>query len=212
MAWIQLLSIQHFEKAGISRTYYPGDWIDIGLQSAQRLVTDGLARFATPQKLGAVLAGCGMVLSGTPAGANKLRAAYPTLAIAPAGANGLPYARTLFWDADLPLRPELVRVGFGLLSTWEVAVPLASYQELAAHVGTPGARERTAAVVRDLRVPLYEPRLVFVRRCRSGEALLDAWQSERDSGDEPRLCLLRALYTVKPLVCALPVSWITKSA
>lgn len=211
MAWVQLLSIQSIEKAGVSRTYYPGDWIEIGGQSAKRMVADGMARYAAPQPLDGMFGG-GVALLGKSSLADPLRSAAPTLPIETVKTPALPYAKTLIWETSFPVRPVLVLVGLNLLETWEVAAPIVSYDQLAAHVGTEQARERTQAVVRDLRVPLYEPRFIFIRRCRAGQALIDAWTEERVSGDDDRLCLLRALYRVKPLLCALPTTWIRQAA
>lgn len=207
MAWIQLLRITQIEKAGVSRTYYPGDWVDVGRQTAQRWVVDGAARWAAPQTFAGSLAGCGVALVGDIEQAARVRTALPQLAVEPIVAPELKFARTLVWQTDFALRPELVPVGFGLLETWEVAAPLVSYDELAIHVGTPEARARTQDVIHDLRVPLYAGRLLFIRRCRAGEELLAAWAVERETGDDDRLCLLRAIYRVKPLICALPTMW-----
>lgn len=207
MAWIQLLRSVPIEKGGVSRTYYPGDWCDVGRQSAQRWVNDGVARWATPQTYASDLSGCGVALSGDASQASRLRTTLPQLAVELATDAALPFARTLFWETSFALRPELVPVGFGLLGTWEVAAPIVSYDTLAVHVGTPDARERTQAIIRDLRVPLYDGRLLFVKRCRAGEDLLAAWAEEQTTGDDVRLCLLRAIYQTRPLICALPVTW-----
>ena len=116
----------------------------------------------------------------------------------------LPYPMTLLWNPKLRLRGELVPVGFHLLNTWQVAAPLWDYKELACHVGTDDDRECTQDVVRDLRMPLYDTRLIFVKRCGDTKALIDTWREEE--GDEKH-AFLRALYKVKPLILALPVTW-----
>lgn len=207
MAWVQLLRSQQIEKNGISRTYHPGDWVEVGKQTALRWINDGAARSAKPLAVGVLLGNCGIVVLGDAGYAGKLDGALPGLALSQAAAPDVPYARTLLWQTSFSLRPELVPLGFKLLDHWEVAAPLVSYDELAIHIGTPEARARTQAVVRDLRVPVYEPRLLFVKRCRAGRELVSAWNEEKQSGDDDRLSLLRALYRVKPLLCALPCTW-----
>lgn len=198
MTWVQLLRSQQIEKQGVSRTYYPGDWVEVGKQTAQRWIIDGAARSAQPQKL-VSLDGCGVVsLSG------KAGEGY-NVPVETLDAPSLPFARTLI--ACTKVRPELLSVGFGLLSTWEVACPLWDYEQLAIHIGSTKARERTQVLIGDLRVPVYESRIVWVKRCRAGEALVDAWNVERESGDDDRLCFLRALWQVKPLICATPTTW-----
>ena len=191
----------------MSRTYYPGDWVEVGKQTAQRWIIDGAARSAKPLALDTVRGGCGVVVLGDAGYAGKLEGVAPGLALSQADAPDLPYARTLLWQTSFSLRPELMPLGFKLLDAWEVAAPIVSYDELAIHIGTPEARERTQAVVRDLRVPLYDRRLIFIKRCRAGHELVSAWNEEKLSGDDDRLALLRAIYRVKPLLCALPCTW-----
>ena len=201
MPWIQLLRGQVIEKAGIARQYHPGDWVEVGKQTAQRWVVDGAARYASAQTT-VSLDGCGVVALGNTHMSAELGVDVTLKVVAPE----LRYAKTLV--AGAKVRPELLPVGFGLLDTWEVACPLWDYGQLAIHEGSRDERSRTEAVIGDLRVPLYESRMVFIKRCRAGEALVKAWNEERAAtGDDDRLCFLRALYQVKPLICALPVTW-----
>jgi len=117
----------------------------------------------------------------------------------------IPYARTLFWNSKLSLRAELYPAGVGLLERWEVAVPIPDYNTLAAHVGSEADRAYTQELIHDLRVPVYEPGVLFLRRCQAGFDLLAAWN---DESGERRLAFLRALYRAKPLVLALPSVWL----
>jgi len=119
----------------------------------------------------------------------------------------LAYPLTLLWNPQALLRHELLPVGFSLLKTWQVACPLWDYEILASQVGSPEDRERTKAVVKDLRVPLYDTNLMYVKRCGDTERLIDQWNAEQ--GDE-KLAFLRALYMVKPLILALPITWTGK--
>ena len=115
----------------------------------------------------------------------------------------LPYPQTLLWHPSLRLRGEMVPVGFHLLNTWQIAAPLWDYRELACHIADEGDKERTEALVGDLRVPLYDTRLMFVKRCGDTQELIDCWKEE----GEGKLAFLRALYQVKPLILALPITW-----
>jgi hypothetical protein len=132
----------------------------------------------TAQPLSADFAGCGVLTLGDKANGSRLRSVFKLLPIESAEQPELRFARTLVWDTRLAFRAELVSVGLRLLDTWDAAIPLWSYEQLAQHVGTAEARARTQAVVRDLRVPLYDTRLVFIRRNRAGEALVEAWNAE----------------------------------
>ncbi len=54
-------------------------------------------------------------------------------------------------------------------------------------------------------MPVYDTRLMFIRRCHATRELVDEWVAE----DGHRgLAFLRALYRVKPLVLALPTTWV----
>lgn len=121
----------------------------------------------------------------------------------------LPFERTLMWDPKAVLRLDLVPAGLRFLDRWQVAAPLWSYTELARDIGTENQRELTAAVIRDLRVPVYDTRVLFLRKCPDSDQLLSVWRDEQKEPDgDLRLSFLRALYRVKPLVLALPTTWI----
>ncbi len=141
----------------------------------------------------------------------RQRAAQHHLPVRVQAGYDLPWERTLFLDPAIGRVPwEQIPRGFDFLARWEAAAPVWSYETLASDAAAGAERERTAALIGDLRVPLYETGLLFVRRCERGQALLDAWRVE-GSGDA-RLAFLRALYEVKPLFCALPRSWLQKAA
>ena len=94
----------------------------------------------------------------------------------------LEFARTLLWSG-VNFRGDLLATGFGLLDTWELAAPLYSYETLARDVGDRRDREQTERVIHDLRVPVYDTRLMFIRRCHATRELVDEWVyvDDRDS-------------------------------
>jgi len=55
---------------------------------------------------------------------------------------------------------------------------------------------------------MYDPRVIFVRRCPAGEALIAEFYEEMHRGGEEPLALLRALHRVKPMVLATPRTWV----
>lgn len=112
---------------------------------------------------------------------------------------------TLFASTTIPF--DLISAGFHFLERWDVAAPLWRYNRIASDVGTPADQKRTRAITRDLRLLLYAPELLFVRDSDAGRALVTVWREECEHGDE-RLAFLRALYKVKPIFCALPLSWL----
>jgi len=110
----------------------------------------------------------------------------------------------MLWSPAIKLRRELIPLGFSLLDTWQIALPLQDYKRLACQIGGEEEKARTLEVVHDLRMLLYDTRLMFVKKCEETERLFETWQA--DSG-EPSLSFLRALYLTKPFVLALPPTW-----
>ena len=97
------------------------------------------------------------------------------------------------------------------LETWEVAVPLRPYAELAQQHGDETERALTKQLLLDLRQPVYDSRAVFVRECARTDALLAAWEEERGTCQCAGFCglpFLRAVWRVKPLLLALPAGWV----
>jgi len=120
----------------------------------------------------------------------------------------LKYLYTLFWNGG-SLRTELLPISFELLKKWEIAIPIGDFNVLAANVGSEEDRRLTKSVLGDLRVPLYDVRQIYARRCSAVQTLLDAWKLEQEKvpGGDSRLAFLRALYVNPLLILALPPSW-----
>jgi hypothetical protein len=205
--WVQLRAQKQIAVAGKSRVFYPGDWVDIGRQTAMQWIATGEAY--VPRYSGTEIVGrdSGIVVRyGAPAARPQVERLLELVGFVE-GPPAIHFERNLLWDPGLNLREGLVPIGFNLLQTWEVAVPLWSYKELACQVGSDEERARTLRVVRDLRVPLYDTRMVFVRRCPAGLDLLTAWREEWTQGADEKQAFLRGLYRVKPLILALPITW-----
>lgn len=199
--WVQLLAQRQID----SKLYAPGSWVNVGEPAALRWIAErqavarGTDRVQVPE-------GCGVLALAEAGGIKGWLARYGVTCAVDLGPLGIPYPRTLLWDGSLKVRVDLLPAGFGFLERFEAAVPLYDHKTLADEVGSPADRERTRAIVGDLRVPLYRPGCLFLRQSEGAHALLRAWQEER-GGDE-RLALLRAVFRVKPLLLALPASWI----
>lgn len=197
------------EVQGKPRHYRPGDWLDVSRQTAVRWIAEGKA--ISPRPINELLPnGSGVVLiDAAPEIVSQIERLSLdfTLSDRPV----LPYARTLIIRDQVDLRSMLFPAGFNLLERWQVVAPLYSYDVLATHIGSEKERAATAKIIRDLRVPVYDTRLLFVRKCADTLKLLDTWYSERKSGSDQRLSFMRAFYKVKPLLCAAPVSWIDRT-
>ena len=199
--WMQL----QVEKTIDGTRYRPGDWYDADKQTARRWLAQTEV-WVPPHRAKELLpTGSGIVVSRITKEVKALAQRFELGLVE--GPPELRFARTLIWDTAIALRPELVPVGFGLLETWQVAVPLRDYDILAANLGTAEERKRTEDVIHDLRVMAYEPGILFVQDCEEAGVLLRRWERE-GRGD---LAFLRALYQTKPMVLALPSVWAQKA-
>ena len=199
--WVRLRSIQRVAEKGREVQHFPGEWVDVGKQVALSWIAAGLADRPDQPDLKA-LPGCGVLLTGLPA----FSLAGMDLVRGRTADGQLPFARTLIGQGH-QFRADLIAEGFSLLDSWEVAAPLHDYAKLARDFGGEEELALTEEVIRDLRVPVYDVRLMFVRRCRATRELMRVWEEEREKGDSLDLSFLRALYLVKPLVLALPCTW-----
>ena len=200
--WVQLTQSIHMEEKGRMVQKHAGDWIQVGKQYAQHLVIEGKAISPFPET----------TVVEEPEGTSGImvfgRGDAPEVGVETAddGLWELRWHKTGFFDTSAKVNNVMFPVGFGLLNQWEIAVPLWDYRKLARD--EEGADEDeltyTASVIRDLRVPMYDIRLMFVRRCEATRRLFETWEGE---GQYTRLSFLRSLYRVKPLVLALPVTW-----
>jgi hypothetical protein len=209
--WVQAVGIFSYEKDGKMMMCYPGGWAEIGKQDARRLMAEGKCTIhrVDTKKVVQDLADCAVALRGDGLDATQSAVAqrYPGLPVV-SGWN-FHSRRMLFWETSAKVKAEFVMVGFGLLlKGWHVAAPLLDYDTLARDVGSDDDRWRTRQLLHDLRVPVYDSRLVFARRCPASLGLFAAWKEEKAEGGDEDLAFLRALQRVKPLVNALPPFWI----
>lgn len=206
--WVQLRSIQYFTENGKQVTKYPGDWVNVGKQQARLWLSRGDAVLPGGNGHAEITSEeSGIVVTGSVEFARRTLEVYGDQLQIEETEPTLIYEHTMIWDTSLHIQREMVPVGFSFLDTWQLAVPLWDYTQLAVSVGKPDERDRTAEVIRDLRVPLYDTRLMFVKRCPDTVKLFDLWLSDVEDGEDVKLSFLRALYKVKPYVLALPVTW-----
>lgn len=210
--WIKLLVTKVIERQGKMVRFRPGDWVDVGRQYAMTLVASGEATIPSRERANLLLPHkAGILCWSVPPG--HFSETFKEIEIKTigdaVGSDILRFRHSLVCDPGAIARTDLIAVGFNLLAHWQIAVPLESYELLAAHLGNKHEQEATQKIVRDLRVPVYDTRVIFVRRCEDTAALFDLWFQEKRNlpGGDVRLAFLRALYQTKPLICALPVNW-----
>ena len=121
----------------------------------------------------------------------------------------MPFERTVIVSKGVNMRPGLLPAGVGLLDKWQIAVPFVGYsdKDLAIYRGDDSDKNTTRRQILDLRVPVYDTRLMFVRRCPDTRRLFEAWNDWRKQVKDEPLAFLCALWDVKPLILPLPTSW-----
>jgi len=120
--------------------------------------------------------------------------------------------RCLFASSARVIPWHMVGAGYRFLNAWDAAAPLWRYNVLAGDIGEPGERARTEKIIRDLRVPLYAPELLFVANTETGRELVRVWREEARGDADERLAFLRAMHLVKPRLCTLPTIWLSEVA
>lgn len=208
--WVKLKVIKYLDIRGKSAKYQPGDWVKVPSNQGRLWISQGDAEIpggAVDQLVEKV---SGVIFTGSAEAAKKLVAPYKLTGTE--GEPALKFQKTLWLDGSVPVRPEFIPVGFSLLDKWQVAIPLYSYDVLASNVGTEEEQVATKAVIRDLRVPLYDTRLVFIRRDPETEFLVELYTGHLKDGVNALHALLRAIYQAKPFILALPATWNSKTA
>lgn len=111
-----------------------------------------------------------------------------------------------------------IEAGFRWLENWDVAMPFKSYERLAedfVHEScslseSKGGQGLLTVQVRDLRQMVYDERVLFVRHGSSADGLLAARAAEDCEDADCPLPMLRAIWIAKPLLLALPESWVVE--
>lgn len=206
--WVKVKAIVRIDEGGQTVTKYPGDWAEMGKQQARESLSKDLIEILKPAVLKSVqdLHDCAILLRGVlpEPRLGVFTAQFPGVPIQSYDGEFPEHSRFLLWNPAAELKHELILLGFGLLDNWQLAAPVFDYGVLAESIGTAAERKKTKAVIHDLRVPVYDTRVLFVRQCRETRDLLNRWQH----GSE--LKFLRSLYKSRPIVNALPPTWILK--
>ena len=130
------------------------------------------------------------------------------------GGLGLPYPSTLIWTPGVQVSPGAVWRGFARLhdtrdmgEPWEILAVLIAGEKLARDVGSATERKKTEAAVGDLRLPVYDTGVLWVRKTPVTERLVARWGVEVEGGADESHAFLRALYGERAMLCTLPAGW-----
>lgn len=210
--YVKLLTAKNIEKQGKMRSYKPGDWVPVGKQLALRWVANNEAWIPESDITSFIdNINTGILCIGNESVGRQLLYTFKDrLSASFSDHASLKWPKTMIWDPEVPLRNELVPIGFHLLDTWQIVCPVFSYDQLACDIGENDDKKRTKDLIHDLRVPLYDSRLMFIKRCSDTQYLLDCWQEEQIDSNNQYHSFLRAIYRAKPLILPLPLTWTHK--
>jgi len=212
LKWVKACkTLSRISVNGRRERYHPGDWFQARNMEIRQRLARGEIILASDIGIPRIykVEDCGVVTADTSFTEARLGVRGIGLEITYTADFVLQYPYTLFWNGGT-LRTELLPTSFELLKKWEIAIPLVDFGTLAEGVGTEEDRKLTLSVLGDLRVPLYDIRQIYARRCPAVSELLQVWKAEQEKIQEgdARLAFLRALYPNPLLILALPPSWI----
>lgn len=196
-------------------TYQPGDWFEVKNQELRQLLERGMID-TTPQVIRAEYDFSDALLlvrDGDAKHAPRGLGEYG-IRVVETHALTLDAERVVFYKPGARGTALTIALGLARLEArpqelnWEMVAMLRDHRLLARDVGTQGERDRTLTVVGDLRLPVYDAGVVWVRRTPATEEVIQLWQEELDAGADETHAFLRAIYTRRVLLCTLPANWI----
>lgn len=225
MPYVKLTQAKNIRQAGTLKHFLPGDTVKVGRQTAVEWILDGSAEDPYGQvgpplldEKQKVQKGFGIVIRSEPEGPQvrrlqhfgklekALRVTY--------GPPQVPFKYTCIWRPDRQLTPQLLNYGYLRIvetedpnSSWDMAAQLKSLTMLARDFGEEEEQDKTKKVIGDLRLPVYDSRLLWVRQTGASLRVIEAWAEELEKGADEYHAFLRALYSKRALLCTLPVDW-----
>lgn len=211
--WVQAIGTVMRMRDGNREVYRPGDWLQVQSRDLLRYQAEGKIR--TPAE----------ILKGTFdfMNAGVLRVGTPPPPVLPLGDYGLkqdageypvlPWRYTLL-TTRATVSAQNAALGFLRIEAqegwdaFEMAAQLKSGYPLAEATGTPEERALTLATLGDLRIPMYDTSLLWVRRTEATLDLIGAWAEELRRGADRDHAFLRVLYTRHVLLATLPPEWV----
>ena len=212
--WIQLTQPKSVETNGIRINYKAGDWVEVGKQTAASWIQQGIAKrsdFSLASEYIDMTSGIVVVNSKNHQLINNIKQDLPGIDISESNKPEMLFSENMIWSNAVKIKRENVIIGFKLLDKWQVATPLYSYDKLAVHLVSDKDKDYCLSVLHDLRVPVYNTNLLFIRRCEQTQELINQWNQEQELIDNPHLAFHIAYYKTKVLLNALPVSWILEN-
>ncbi len=212
--WVKAIRpiIRH-DLTGAYTRYQPGDWFECRNQERAELMRGGFIASGNAG-IDASFDGidAGVLMLGTPAPLDFC--SRYSLEMQQGQDVELPWERTVLWRTHTRLTPEAAVLGLMRIdagndeSAWEMAAMLKSETKTARSIGSEEERARTLEVLGDLRLPIYDTGVLWVRRTEATKEVINLWREEVDAGADERHAFLRTIYTNPVLLCTLPPDWV----
>jgi hypothetical protein len=216
--YVQLVTGQFIpDKHNKLKKHDPGEWVQVGKHMARQWLCSGEATLPDIKKADSIVAGdledAGVCAIGTEDGTHELNRRFD-LPVVVRDWPELPYGRTLVWyprGYDLDVRQGVM--GLTLLDAqdgydaWDMAAMLATSNPMAKDIGHAPDRRRLEKLVGDLRLPVYQTKVVWLRQSRKARSFVNEWVRVMRDGVEERLAFLEAWYKVKPSIYTLEADW-----
>lgn len=215
--WVQARQVvTRTTEAGQRVTYQPGDWFECRNAELLRLQAEGKILTA-PDILRATFdfTRAEILWRGAPAILGVLGAYGIAERVARDPADlRLEREYTLIAQPGAITAPTTAALGFLRVEArdgydaWDGAGCLMDGQPLARDYGSAVEQARTLAAAGDLRLPLYDTGLLWLRRTPATDELIAAWAAELADAADPAHAFARALYTRRVLWFTLPPRWV----
>lgn len=223
MAYVVLRQKVNISERGHPVTYYPGDSVKVGRQTAEEWILRGIAVDAYGQveplarEMDARVATgeYGIVILAQPEDVYT-EALLPLLSKVSVtyGEIGLPYLYNFIWDPVEPVSTQLINYGWLRISQlnpkeerWSMAASLTSLDDTLLDYGDEEDKEKALTLLGDLRVPVYKPGLLWIYRTRETEKFVEEYKHQLALGGSKHHCFIRALYKCQVKICTLPTDW-----
>jgi len=233
--WVRVISIIYVSENGEMVTKRAGEWAEVGKHQARMLLASGQAEIPKQDTRNKMqeYGQCGVrvripiapLSSHIPrshqADSTIDTSAFGDLADKLAFTQGEPaitHNFTVIWKPPSLVVPCAVETGLARLQSfedtdaepWEMVAILASETEWADSFGSDEERTKTEDTIGDLRIPVYDTNMLWVRKTERTEAVIARWLAELCQGADEQHAFLRALYAEHVLMCTLPANWAGK--
>jgi hypothetical protein len=214
--WVRALKpLSRHTLGGGYISYQPGDWFECHNQEMRDLLARGMIDTTSDAlKEEFDLSDAGVLARSNTAPLPGIKQ-YGMGFEYRGGKLELPWELTLLWAPRERLAAFGAALGMTRIASgkaddvaWEMAAPLHRRIKTIGDTGSPAEKEKTLALLGDLRIPAYDTGVVWVRRTPATEEVIQLWQEELDAGADEAHAFLRVLYSHPVLLCTLPADWI----